>query len=485
MAQGHIIPFLALALHLEQRRNCAVTLVNTPLNIAKLRRSIPPSSSVRLLEIPFRSSDHGLPPGTENTDSLPYDLILKFLISSLRLEPALSSLVADLAAGEVGFPPPICIVTDMFFSWCADIAHRYGIFHAVFNAGGGYGFACYYSLWLNLPHRRKNSVSDGEEFALPDFPEASTLHITQLPPFLQSADGSDPFSAFQQIVLSKWANADAILVNTVEGFDGLGLDYFRRKLGKPVFPIGPVLLTNSPTKTETGMTNSPEICKNWLDSKPARSVLFVSFGSQNTIAEAQMKELAVGLEASGTNFIWVIRPPLGFDINSEFRDEDWLPEGFPERIEASGKGLLVRRWAPQVEILGHESVGGFLSHCGWNSVLESLSCGVPILGWPLAAEQFYNSKVLEEEIGVSVEVGRGKEIVVESGDLKDKIEMVMVGGEKGKEIRRRANEIKEMIKDAVKEDGEGKGSSVEAMDEFLNAAVVFRGRKINGGKSEA
>ncbi|CAI0412319.1 unnamed protein product [Linum tenue] len=412
MAQGHIIPFLALALHLEQRRNCAVTLVNTPLNIAKLRRSIPPSSSVRLLEIPFRSSDHGLPPGTENTDSLPYDLILKFLISSLRLEPALSSLVADLAAGE--------------------------------------------------------------EFALPDFPEASTLHITQLPPFLQSADGSDPFSAFQQIVLSKWANADAILVNTVEGFDGLGLDYFRRKLGKPVFPIGPVLLTNSPTKTETGMTNSPEICKNWLDSKPARSVLFVSFGSQNTIAEAQMKELAVGLEASGTNFIWVIRP-----------DEDWLPEGFPERIEASGKGLLVRRWAPQVEILGHESVGGFLSHCGWNSVLESLSCGVPILGWPLAAEQFYNSKVLEEEIGVSVEVGRGKEIVVESGDLKDKIEMVMVGGEKGKEIRRRANEIKEMIKDAVKEDGEGKGSSVEAMDEFLNAAVVFRGRKINGGKSEA
>ena len=83
-----------------------------------------------------------------------------------------------------------------------------------------------------------------------------------------------------------------------------------------------------------------------------------------------MMELAIGLEASAKSFLWVITPPVGFDLRAEFRSE-WLPEGFEEIIKETKQGLLVRNWAPQLEILSHKSTGAFLSHCGWNSVLES------------------------------------------------------------------------------------------------------------------
>ncbi|KAG5574352.1 hypothetical protein H5410_054486 [Solanum commersonii] len=140
-----------------------------------------------------------------------------------------------------------------------------------------------------------------------------------------------------------------------------------------------------------------------------------------------MMELAKSLDnASRVNFIWAVRPPLGFDINMEFRGEEWLPEGFVQRVfEDQNRGLIVPKWAPQVEILAHKSVGAFLTHCGWNSVLESLENGVPRLGWPIAAEQFYNAKFLEQDVVVCVEVARGNNSQVKHEDILEKIDVVM------------------------------------------------------------
>ncbi|XP_031259265.1 UDP-glycosyltransferase 92A1-like [Pistacia vera] len=188
-----------------------------------------------------------------------------------------------------------------------------------------------------------------------------------------------------------------------------------------------------------------------------------------------MMQLAMALEGCGKNFIWVVRPPLGFDINSEFRANEWLPEGFEEKIKVSGRGLLVHNWAPQVEILSRKSLSAFLSHCGWNSVLESLSHGVPMIGWPVAAEQFYNVKLLEDMIGVCVEVARGKRSEVFHEDIVEKIELVMNEREKGKEMREKALQIKEIINNAIKDEENFKGSSMEAMDQFLDAALKLRG----------
>ncbi|KAL5765017.1 hypothetical protein ACOSQ2_017611 [Xanthoceras sorbifolium] len=440
MAQGHIIPFLALALQLEKTNKYTITFVNTPNNINKLRSSLPPNSSINLLEIPFNSSDHNLPPHTENTDSIPYTSVFTLFQASLSLKPHFRTLVSHLVIEQNGQRKPLCIIADMFFGWCAEIAQEFGVFHAIFIGGGGFGFACYYSLWMNLPHRN-NTDSDGF-FLLPDFPEASRIHVTQLSDYLSVADG---------------------------------LTYFRRKFSRPVWPIGPVLLSNSSqAREQTQFGISPEMCKNWLDTKPSSSVLFVSFGSQNTIAPSQMMELALALEASGKDFIWVVRPPVGFDINSEFKADEYLPEGFEERIKISRQGLIVHKWAPQVDILSHKSVSAFLSHCGWNSVLEALSHGVPIIGWPVAAEQFYNVKLLEEEIGVCVEVARGTSCQVKHEEIVAKIELVMDETEKGKEMKRKACEVKETIVKAIKDEENNKGSSRKAMDEFFNAALTMR-----------
>ncbi|KAG2671266.1 hypothetical protein I3760_14G125900 [Carya illinoinensis] len=470
MMQGHIIPFLALALHIEQRTNHSITFVNTPLNIKKLRYSLPPESSINLVEIPFCSSDHGLPPNTENTDTLPYHLVIRLLEASVSLEPAFKKLIQNLIEEQQG-RPPLCIIVDIFFGWAANVARELNVFQAIFSGASGCGLAYYYSLWMNLPHRKV----DSDEFSLPDFPEASRVHITQLPTNILEADGRDAWSVFQKKNLSGWMKSDGILFNTVEQFDHIGLSYFKNKLGRPAWSIGPVLLSaknRSPFGKEGGV--SPELCIEWLSTKPLNSVLYVSFGSMNTISAKQMMQLATGLEASGKNFIWVVRPPVGFDINSDFNANEWLPEGFEERIKNSGRGLLVQKWAPQEEILSHKSVCAFLTHCGWNSVLEALSHGVPMIGWPMAAEQFFNVKLLQEQVGVCVELARGKSCEIRHEDIVSKIQLVMNETKEGNEMRRKASQVMKITRNAMKDEEGFRGSSIKAMDDFFSAAESKR-----------
>nr|WIW42753.1 UDP-glycosyltransferase [Nicotiana tabacum] len=447
MAQGHIIPFLALAFGLEQK-GYNIILVNTPLNIKKLKSSLTPNASISLVEIPFNSSELGLPPNTENTDSLPYKLWLHFITISSYLEPSFRKLLFDLVKGH-DYEKPLCIISDMFFGWSANVAHELGLFHVIFSGASGFGLACFYSLWLNLPHKKTRNFA----FTMPDFPEAGNIDVSQLSQSLLAADSTDPYTNFNRENFLNFLNSDGILFNTVEELDRLGLTYFRRKLGLPVWAIGPVL---RPVTVSDKGKDSPEKCIKWLDQKEAKSVLYISFGSQNTISESQMMELAKALvDASGINFIWVVRPPLGFDINMEFRAEEWLPERFLQCIsEDQNKGILVSKWAPQVEILAHKSVGAFLTHCGWSSVLESLGNGVPLLGWPISAEQFYNANLLEQDLGVCVEVTRGGNSEVKYEDVLEKIELIMGENDKGKEIRRQACEIKEILGNAIIDDEE-------------------------------
>ncbi|KAJ7947522.1 Glycosyltransferase [Quillaja saponaria] len=463
MAQGHIIPFMELALQIEQRTNYEVTIVNTPMNIKKLRSSLPPNSSIRFLELPFTSSDHGLPPNTENTDALPYNLVIRLLEATNSLVPTFKQLVHKLIDPQLSpRHSSVCVIADLFFGWTASVAKELGVFHAFFCGNSGYGLACYCSFWMNLPYRAE--ISD--EFSFPDFPEANKIHKTQISPQMLEANGGDAWSVFQGKNFSQWVNTDGILFNSVEEFDKLGLLYFRRKFGRPVWTIGPVLSRGSRAEKKVGIRT--ELCREWLNTKPVNSVLYVSFGSMNTISASQMMQLAMALEASGTNFIWVVRPPIGFDINSEFKADQWLPEGFEARIQGSRRGLIVHNWAPQMEILSHRAVSAFLSHCGWNSAIEALSHGVPILGWPMAGEQFFNSKFLEEEVGVSVEVARGKSCEVRHEDVKAKIELVMNETEKGKEIRTKACKVKEIVKNAMKDEHGFQGSSVKAMNDFFS-----------------
>ncbi|XP_031112937.1 UDP-glycosyltransferase 92A1 [Ipomoea triloba] len=475
MAQGHITPFLALSFRIAEKGSYNIILVNTPLNIKKLRSSLPPKySSIRLLEIPFDGTQHGLPPDAETADILPYYVGLRLLELSPSLEPAFRALLSDVIREQGGLRP-LCVVADFFFGWTAAVAREFGIFHAIFSGAGAFGLACFYSMWLSLPHRDSGEV----EFTLPDFPEAGIFHVSQLSPSLAVADGADRFSVFQRKNLPTWADSNGLLLNTIAELENNGLVYFRRKLNVPVWAIGPILLSEDDRARiragkEFGI--SPEECTKWLDKKPESSVLYISFGSQSTISATQMMQLAKALDSTDRNFIWVIRPPLGFDPAADFSPEEWLPEGFIERVKVNETGLIVLNWAPQVEILAHSSIAAFLSHCGWNSVLESLCNGVALIGWPMAAEQFFNAKLLGEEVGVCVEVARGTNFEVRWSDIVEKIEMVMGENEKGKEIRRKAMEVKEIIRNAGRDEEGYKGSSVIAMEEFLKAAEMMKER---------
>ena len=487
MAHGHLIPFLALARQIQQRTGFIITIATTKLNIQYLCSSIStdsnsqPLSNIRFAELPFNTTDHDLPPNTENTEYLSPSSIGNFLHASLSLKDPLLQLLNDIVHQEG--KPPLCLISDELFGWATELAKSVGTVNIAFTTTGAYGTLAYVSIWLNLPHRYS---TDSEEFKVPGFPESYRFHRSQLNPYVRDADGTDIWSTYLQTQLSQSIESFGWLCNSVEEIEPLGFDLLRKYLGVPVWSIGPLIplaaLKNTSSSNSTsgfsffkqhtgkkpGLT--PEKCIEWLDLQGPDSVLYISFGSQNTIGLSQMMELAIGLEDSGVSFIWVIRPPIGFDLKSEFKAE-WLPEGFEERMKQSKRGLLVRNWAPQLDILSHKSTGAVLSHCGWNSVLESLSQGVPILGWPMATEQAYNSKMLMEEMGVSVELTRGSQGVIVGKEVKRIIELVLDKEGKGKDMRNKAVEVEKQLREAVRDETDYMGSSVKAMDDFVRSIL--------------
>ncbi|KAI3886485.1 hypothetical protein MKW92_010278 [Papaver armeniacum] len=490
MAQGHLTQFIALAKFISQRKpNTKITIVNTPLNVRRLQSTLRTSETkICLAELPFSSTDHGLPPDSENCDSLPPRLIRKLLYASETLKPSFDSLITETIRTEKRVPS--CIIFDPFLGWVTDTAKRVGTSSFAF-APGGYGMAMMISMWLYSPHRKNDHLI--EEFHVPKFPDTCRLQSSQLGSHLR--DSNEELTAYAEFyrrhisfIIQK---SDGMLCNSVEEIEVVGLEALRNHMdSKPVWPVGPLLpsfllqgnqqqnpnarsvVSHSRTGKEFGI--SPESCIEWLNHQKPCSVLYISFGSQNTISASNMMELALGLEKSGKSFIWVLRPPIGFESKSEFKWSEWLPEGFVERMNETQKGFLVEKWAPQLEILCHRSTGAFLSHCGWNSVLESLSQGVPIIGWPLYAEQPYNSKMIQEEMGISVELARGFEGEISSDDVKRVVEQVM-DSSKGQEMRNKAIVIAKKISAAMIEDeagGHQKGSSITSLDDFLATVCV-------------
>ncbi|KAK7256469.1 hypothetical protein RIF29_29919 [Crotalaria pallida] len=229
--------------------------------------------------------------------------------------------------------------------------------------------------------------------------------------------------------------------------------------GKPmIYPVGPITQSVS-----IGQENGLE-CLTWLDKQQPKSVIYVSFGSGGTLSQDQLNELAFGLELSNQKFLWVVRAPSSIASAAylDARIEDplqFLPNGFLERTKESG--LVVPSWAPQLQVLAHPSTGGFLSHCGWNSVLESVVQGVPVLAWPLFAEQGTNATILTDGLKVALRPKANKGGLVEREEIANVVRGLMKG-EEGKELRKRMEQLKSASANAIKEDG----SSTKALSEL-------------------
>ncbi|CAJ1952970.1 unnamed protein product [Sphenostylis stenocarpa] len=249
-----------------------------------------------------------------------------------------------------------------------------------------------------------------------------------------------------------------VIVNSCDAIEGRVVEAFKEGLMEgptpPVFCIGPVI-SSAPCR---GDDNG---CLSWLDSQPSQSVVFLSFGSMGRFSRRQLREIAIGLEKSEQRFLWVVRSEFEEGDSGEPPSlEELLPEGFLKRTE--GKGMVVRDWAPQAAILNHDSVGGFVTHCGWNSVLEAVWEGVPMVAWPLYAEQKLNKVILVEEMKVGLGVKGNKEELVSSSELCDRVKELM-DSDKGKEIRQKIFKMKISATEAVA-DG---GSSIIALNSLV------------------
>ncbi|GLJ20510.1 hypothetical protein SUGI_0373330 [Cryptomeria japonica] len=219
--------------------------------------------------------------------------------------------------------------------------------------------------------------------------------------------------------------ADWIVANSFYALDCKAVETLRHK--KPVHCVGSVNMgSSSHLDTE---------CSEWLDSKPARSVIYVSLGSVHNAARAQVREMADGHMKSGWYFLWALRPD-----NEANHFSDMLPPRFIDECEGRG---LIAAWFRQAEVLRHLAVGGFLSHCGWNAVIESVSAGVPMLGFPLAGDQFSNCRLMVEEwkFGLGLKNAQDGKRVISAAEIESKVKMLMEG-EEGVGARRAAERFR-------------------------------------------
>jgi UDP:flavonoid glycosyltransferase YjiC (YdhE family) len=261
---------------------------------------------------------------------------------------------------------------------------------------------------------------------------------------------------------------DGVVMNTFEELEHGSAALLAAATGKKVLAVGPVSLSHSPTLDPETMSDDAKRCMAWLDTKASRSVVYVSFGSAGCMPPAQVTQLGMALVSCPWPVLWVVKgaDTLPDDVNK------WLRENTDDADDvADTKCLVVRGWAPQVAILAHPAVGGFLTHCGWGSTLEAVAAGMPMATWPLFAEQFLNERLIVDVLGLGVSVGVTKpteniltasktdgskaEVEAEVGmeQVMKALERLMDQGAEGEERRRKAQELKAKAKGAVEEGG--------------------------------
>ncbi|XP_066372256.1 UDP-glycosyltransferase CGT-like [Miscanthus floridulus] len=224
-------------------------------------------------------------------------------------------------------------------------------------------------------------------------------------------------------------NADGFLVNTFDALEPVALAALRDGYCKvipgfpPVYAIGPLRSQHNSPKVEKEEATSSPIA--WLDRQPARSVVYVVFGNRNAMSYDQIREIADRLEASGCLYLWVLKTTM-VDRDDSVELTDMLGKGFLERVQ--GRGLVTKAWVDQETLLKHPSMGLFLSHSRWNSVMEAAAFGVTLLAWPHGGDHHVNATVVVSGgVGLWMEhwSGDGEDWLVIGEEIENKVKEVM------------------------------------------------------------
>nr|GLL22346.1 UDP-glycosyltransferase 90A1-like [Ipomoea trifida] len=346
-----------------------------------------------------------------------------------------------------GLHPVRCIISDALLGWTQESAAKVGVPRYFFFGMSAFATTLYRALHLERPHSQ--TLSPDEAFTFPSFPGLQLTRNDFEPPF-NELEPSGPWVDFMIHQGVAMAKSQGLIINSFYELESTYVEYWNNNIGPKAWCVGPLCLAATSDNNNNSSENL-QPCMQWLDHHSP--VLYVSFGTQSEISPEQLKEIAVGLERSETKFLWAIKPKLLKNL-----------EGFEERVK--GRGVLVKDWVNQNDILKHKNVRGVLSHCGWNSVLESICARVPILALPFMAEQHLNARFVTEEIGVGLRVmpkgGRSYRGIVEAEEVERMVKEMMEG-QRGAEVRKRVEEVGEA---AVKAMSKG-GLSSKALDMLI------------------
>ncbi|KAG1335492.1 Crocetin glucosyltransferase, chloroplastic [Cocos nucifera] len=459
--QGHINPALHLATRLSQIAGAHITFSTA---VSAHRRMFPSSAThdqeIEDGPISYMPYSDGYDDGFKDYGDKPK--VDHFMSQSKQIASRnLSNLVVAIAARS---HPVTCIIYTLFSPWVAGVARHHKIPSILYWIQSAAVFASFYHYFHGYDGLVKAHRSD--PLFTVNLPGLPPIQIRDLPSFLTiSADDTfySGLVTFHEVFAAMdgqqtWPKPK-VLVNT---FNTLEVDGLAAVDEVDLITVGPLL----PSEFKQGKVGKKEksdlfepdekAYMEWLDSKPERSVVYVSFGSVFVVKKRQFEEMLWGLKECGRPYLWVVR-------------KDNRGEGILE-LEEEENGMVVE-WCSQVKVLSHRSVGCFVTHCGWNSTLESLASGVPTVAVPQMADQRMNAKLTEEAWGTGIRGVVNEEGVLEGNELGRCLEVVMGEGQKGEEIRRRAEMWRDRAREAI---GRG-GSSDQNLRTFVKEVTKFCG----------
>ncbi|EYU34484.1 hypothetical protein ABFS82_10G093500 [Erythranthe guttata] len=459
--QGHINPFVGLALKLASN-GFSITFVHLEFIHHKLSKAH--HKNPEEFDLFSEARESGLDIRyTTMSDGFPLEFdrdlhIMEYWESLLRDFPT----IVEEFVGKIIRSDQVSVyflVADTNYFWPATIAKKYNLVNVSLWTEPALVFSLIYHLDL-LREKGHFPCKDNIEEEIDYVPGVGKISTRDLMPYLKEAESQSVLTRILSASFKEVKKADFILHNTVQELESETLSSLNKY--QPNYAVGPINFSKSNLPTNTTVSKSlwsESDCTKWLDSKPMGSVLYVSFGSLVQTSKQVIEELAHGLLLSEVNFIWVVRLGIA-GFGDDCGDNNVLPFEFEDEIKMKDKGLIIP-WCDQIRVLSNTAIGGFLTHNGWNSTLESMWCGVPMICYPINWDQPTNRKLVVDDwkIGINLcDYGTS----VDRKQVAEKIKQLM-SGTTSMSLRKEADNIKAILQKAVEVDG----SSEKNFDQFI------------------
>ncbi|CAM0879161.1 unnamed protein product [Alopecurus aequalis] len=459
LARGHLIPMADMAA-IFASRGARCTILTTPVNASIIRSAVDRANdgsdcpAIQISVVPF--PDVGLPPGVENCMALTSQSDRDMFDQAVKqLREPLSRFLAE--------HHPDAVVSDSFLYWSTDAAAEHGVPRLTFLGSSMFAQSCSHSMLRNKPLATAPDDPDAL-VSLPGLPHRVELRRRQM---MDPGNRPEHWAQLQRIDDADQRSFGEV-INSFHQLEPGYVEHYHTTIGRRAWLVGPVALASKdmPGRGTSAPSLDAQSCLPWLDTKPPGSVVYVSFGTLTTFSSASLHQLARALDLSSKNFLWV--------VGRAGHSSEWMPEGFAELIARGDRGFIIRGWAPQMLVLNHPAISGFVTHCGWNSALEAVSVGVPMLTWPRYADQFYNEKLIVEVLKVGVSIGAkdfasplGTSEVIAGEVIAQHIGTLMGSGEEGDAIRNKAKDLGVEARSAVEKGGSSYNDVGSLMDELM------------------